>query len=623
MLQSLRDNMKGTVAVIVIAIFAVPMVLIGIEQLFMSSGNSDVATVDDTGISQAELSRAVYMRKQRILSQEGIDPNAEFLKDENLRGPVLQSLTQQAALLNAAKESGMAVSETALWQQITQQPQFQVDGIFNQQRFRQIVGNMGFTTATYLEALTEGVLLDHQNSGVVSTGFLTDKEIQQFVALAQQTRSFFSVTISRSEVENSIEVSDAEISAFYNEHVDQFKVPEKVALNYIKVDIETLAERQEIGEADIRAQYEQEIAAFDAQPQYQIAHILVEESDQTAEKLQRIQDALAAGEEFADVAQEHSDDLGSRDNGGFLGAVTTGVFPQPFEKAVYGLEEGEVSEPVKTDAGTHIIKVVDKTVPAVPSFAERKNDIEKALRRSLAQQKLVDISEQLDELTYSASDLEAAARELDLEIESTELFTRNGGQGLAGERAVVNAAFSEDVLEGGHNSAVLELADNALTVVRIADHQPERTQPLEEVVDTVREQISADKTLAALADLAENAQKAIMGGTEPAAFAEENGYAFEQKSDVSRSDVEVDRLLMRRLFSMPLPDGDQPVVEPFPMGEGDYVVLGLTEVMPGTMDSVEDAQLAAMRSQLAAQQGDFEANSYSQDIVNSAKIEIH
>lgn len=149
MLQSLRDNLKGTIAVIVIAIFAVPMVLFGVEKLFVGSmGGNDVATVDGTSITRAELSRAIYLQKQRILSQSDVDPNSDFLKDENLRGPVLESLTRHTALVNAAKEGGMGVSDVAMWQEIAQQPQFQEDGAFSKPRFRQLVTNMGYTTTT-------------------------------------------------------------------------------------------------------------------------------------------------------------------------------------------------------------------------------------------------------------------------------------------------------------------------------------------------------------------------------------------------------------------------------------------------------------------------------------------
>ena len=622
MLQSLRDNMKGTVAVIVIAIFAVPMVLIGIEKLFMGSGSSDVATVDGTAITRTELSRAVYLQKQRILSETQVDPGSDLLKDENLRGPVLESLTRQAALLNAAKEGGLAVAETALWQQIMQQPQFQTDGAFNQDRFRQLLSNMGYTTATYLQALSEGVILNQQNSGIASSSYLTRQEIEQFVALAQQTRSYFSVVISKSKVEDSVSVSDAEVEEFYENNQDQFSVPERVALNYIEVDVETLAQRQEVNESDVRAQYEQELAVFDAQPQYQVAHILVEDSE-NKEKIEKIQAALNSGEDFGKVAREFSEDLGSRESGGVLGKLIADAFPAPFVKAVQALDEGEISGPVQTEAGTHIIKVTEKRVPTAPTFEERKADIAENLKRSMAEQELVELTEQLDELTYSASDLQEAAETLGLEIKSTPLFSRSGGEGLAGFPAVQQAAFSDDVLKEGHNSAVLELPQNRLVVLRIADHQAERIKPLSEVTEVVRSQVLATKTGEALAELASEVASEIAQGTPATEVAEARDLAYEEKQDVSRSTVEVDRSILRPLFSMPRPAGDQPALEQFPLPNGDYLVLGLTDVKAGSMDSIEEAQLSAMRAQLSGQTGDFEATVYENHLVSAATIEIH
>ena len=621
MLQSLRDNMKGTVAVIVIAIFAVPMVLIGIEKLFLGSGGSDAATVGGTSITRTELSRAIYLQKQRILSETDVDPSSDLLKDENLRGPVLQGLIRQAALLNAASEGGLAVAEMALWQQIMQQPQFQTDGVFNQDRFRQLVGNMGYTTATYLKALSEGVILSQQNSGVTSSSFLTEQEIRQFVALAQQTRSYFSVTLSKSKVEDSVSVSDAEIADFYEKNKNQFSVPEQVALNYIEIDAETLAQRQDIDESDVRAQYEQEIALFDAQPQYQVAHILIEDGEDAAGQIEKAQAALASGEDFAEVAKVYSDDLGTRDNGGFLGKVIADAFPAPFVEAVQGLEEGEVSAPVQTEAGTHLIKVEEKRVSAAPTFAERKAGIAESLRRSLAEQELAGLAEQLDELTYSASDLQEAAEALELEVKTTPLFSRIGGEGLASFPAVQQAAFSEDVLKEGHNSAVLELPQNRLVVIRITEHEAERIKPLTEVMETVQTQVFATKVSEALGTLASEVKGQIAQGVQPAELAQTRGLTFKEQSDVSRSDVEIDRAILRQLFSMPRPSAEEAALEQFPLPNGDYLVLGLTDVKAGSMDSVEEAQLSAMRAQLAGQTGNFEASIYENFIVSSATVE--
>ena len=623
MLQSLRDNLKGTVAVIVITIFAVPMVLFGVEQLFVGSlGGDDVAMVDDTPITRSELTRAIYLQKQRILSQSEVDPNSDFLKDENLRGPVLESLTRHTALVNAAQEGGMGVSETALWQEIADQPQFQVDGKFNNQRFRQIVSNMGYTPATYLEALSDGVMVNQQTNGIESSSFLTTHEMEQFVALAQQTRSFFSIAIPSEDIRNSIEVSDEEIGKFYEDNQNQFQLPERVALNYVEIDLDNLAERQEVKEADIRAQYEQEMAAFVNQPQYEISHILIEEGEGAAEAVTQVQAALAEGQDFAEVAREFSDDLGTKDNGGFLGRVVEDAYPEAFEAAVYGLEEGEVSGPVKTDAGTHLIKADKKIIPAQPTFADRKDAIERQLRRSLAEQALVTLREQLDELTYSASDLQQAAKELNLEIKTTELFSRNGGTGFASHSSVQEAAFSTEVLEEGHNSRVLELPASRLAVVRVVQHEPERVQPLAEIKEDVKAEVLAVKTREALADIAQEIKTEIAQGAVAGDVAESRGYAYAQHPDVSRSTTDVDRAVVQRLFSLPRPAGDQPVTDSVRASEGDLVVIGLTGVTPGSKESLEEAQLSAMRAQLSRQMGSFEAASYENQLVSTADIQF-
>jgi peptidyl-prolyl cis-trans isomerase D len=623
MLQSLRDNLKGTIAVIVIAIFAVPMVLFGVEKLFVGSlGGNDVATVDGTSISRTELSRAIYLQKQRILSETNVDPSSEFLKDENLRGPVLESLTRQLALVNAAKEGGMAVSEAALWQEIMQQPQFQTDGVFDRQRFRQFVNNLGYTTATYLEALADGVVVNQQQDGIVSSSFITEQDLQQFVALAQQSRSYFQITVPASEVKDAIDVSDQEIGQYYEQNQNRFRVPEQVALNYIEVDLDTLAKRQEVDEADVRDQYEQEMASFDAAPQYEISHILIEGEEGAKEKVQAVQEALASGQDFAEVAQQYSEDLGTRESGGYLGQLMPDVYPEPLVEAVRGLEEGEISDPIETEAGTHIVRVDRKTVPTTPTFAERKAEIEDRLRRSLAEQQLGGLRDRLDELTYSASDLQQAAEALNLEVKSTQLSPRNGGQGILRYPAVQEAAFSAEVLEEGHNSPVIELPDNRLVVVRATAHEPARVRPLDEVRDQVAKAVLAEKAEQALADKAQEIAAKVKQEADAAQVAESEGYAYKEADKISRSNTDANPAVVDRLFSMPRPAGEAPVVDTVALPNGDYVVLGLTEVVPGSLESLEKPQREAMRAQLAQRMGVFEAASYVNQIVSSADIEM-
>lgn len=624
MLQSLRDNLKGTVAVIVIAIFAVPMVLFGVEELFVGGlGGNVVATVGEQDIERTELNRAVELRKRQIMAEQNVDPSSELLEDENLRGPMLESLIRQAALVSAAREGGMAVSEEALWQEVLQQPQFQADGQFSQQQFRRLVGNVGYTPATYLEALAEEVMLSQQNQGVLLSSFVTDQDVQQLVALAQQERSFFTITIPASQAEQTVDVEEGEVQQFYGEHQEQFTVPEQVELNYISMDMQTLAERQDVTEDDVQQQYEQEIATFDAEPQYQVAHILVEEGEDSAQQIEQVSQALADGQAFAEVAQEYSDDLGSKESGGDLGMMIEGVFPPAFEEAVATLEEGEVSDPVQTDAGTHFIKLQQKTVPSVPEFAERQQAIEQRLRQSLAEQEFAGLRDRLDELTYSASDLQAAAEALGLEVQTTEPFARQGGQaaGIGQFPAVREAAFSQEVLEEGHNSRVLELPGNRLVVARLAEHYPERVRPLEEVRDSVRQELIAQKTQSLLEARAEEVTAAIRAGQEPQEVAEQASYTFERQDEVTRSQSAVDRRLLSTAFSMPRPAGDQPVLQTSRDGEGNVVVLGLSNVEAGSVEGMEEPQLNAMKAQLRRMLGDMEANGYAGTVVANADVE--
>ncbi len=624
MLQKVRDNLRGTfVAVVVFLLFIVPLVLTGVgDGSYLGSAvGSDAASVEGKAISRADLRRAIFMRKQSLLGQQGVDPEAEFLKDENLRGPVLDNLVRRAAIIAAAQKGGMGVSEATIDKQILQQPEFHVDGKFDPQTYRRLLNNLAYTPASYKAILSEDLLLEQHARGIELSSFSTTAELSNMVALIQQKRSFYTIEIPKKLVEENVTVSDEEVALYYEENKHSFTEEEKMSVEYIELSVGAIAATVEIAEEDVRQQYELEISNFKTSEEYEIAHLLIEEKEGQAELVAEVVAKLDEGEDFAELVAQYSDDIGSKDAGGNLGVLTAGIFPEAFEKAVYSLEQGQVSEPVKTDAGVHFIKVTTKTVEEAPSYETRKAAIEASLRQAEAEQIFAESFDRLGELTFSAADLSEAAAALDLPVKTTPSFTRTRGSGITATASVRDAAFSEEVLASGYNSSVIEVSNSQALVLRKAAHEPERIKSLEEVKADIAATITERQINSELDSLVVSIVEKLAGGASPQTLAADAAYEFKTYERAERSASDAGFQVVRKAFSMALEEGTafDKVID----SDGNHVVVGLTEVIKGKPEDMNEQQFSGLVAQLNIQNAGLENSIYESEVVGQADVDVY
>lgn len=620
MLQGIRD-IKGTLAtVVVVLFFIVPLVLTGVGDSFLGSvAGNDVASVDGKAVSSDDLGRAVYLRKQSLLSRDGVDPTSDFLKDENLRGPVLDSLTKRLAMSVSSLNGGMGVSDEILNRQITEQQQFHVGGKFDSQTYRRILANYGYTPTTYKEALSEDLLIQHQMQALGASAFVTEFELDTLIALSQQKRTFSVTKITAEDFRDGISADATELDAYYQENQAQFVEPEKTSVSYIELSVDQISSTITVDAEEVKQQFESELASFAAETEYEVAHILLEDSDDVQARVTEIQGKLAGGEAFAELASQYSDDSGTKGVGGSLGVLTPGIFPEAFEEAVYALGEGEVSQAVETDAGTHIIKVLKKVVDQAPVFEDRKIAIENQLRQVQAEDIFVESLERLGELTFSASDLEGPASELGLTIQTTQEFTRVRGQGIAADAKVRDAAFSSEVLDEGYNSKILELSDRQAVVLHKLTHQEEFIKPFADVESVVKDSVINKKLQEFVSAQAEATIAALASGEDGKAYAESNKYEYSYHEAVSRSEAGLDFAVSNKAFSMV--GGDVPTFESEADGNGNYFVVGLIGTQAGTREDLREQQLVGFTTQLSLQNGAFETAAFEAKVIEDADID--
>lgn len=624
MLQSLRDNLKGAVAVFVIALMVVPLMLFGLDSLFVNNGSQqEVASVNGEAISELELSRAISFRKGQLRSQFGDSLPEDFISDENLRGPVLNTLVKRKVLAQAAFDGGMTMSDQRINELLLGAPDFQVDGKFDQERFRVMVNSMGYTATGYLAQIKEDMVLNQQVAGLSSSGFITDEELKLTTAMSQQTRDFYYLTIPIAPIEATVEVGDDKAMAYYEENKANYMKPEDVTIEYLELMTTELEDSIDVSEEELRAQYEQEVQAFVASIERKASHILIEPKDDGSEKnlLTEIQAKLSAGEDFAALAREYSDDFGSRESGGDLGYTNGDAFPQEFENALMNLEVGQVSEPVETDSGFHLIKLVEERGAAPPTFEEDKARIETAIKRAQAEDLFIELKQQFEDVTYNATDFNEAGKDLGLAAKKIGPFTRSGGFGVASNSKVVSAAFSDMVLIEGNNSDVIEMSPGHLLVLRVTDHQKPRELTFDEVKNDVLQVLRSEAASDKIKKIGEILQAEIAAGKSVEDVAKANEYEWQVSLNTTRTDAKVARDILNYVFTMPRPASDS-VTDGVLMSNNNYAVVNLTKVKDGDFNALTAAEKENLRQRLAGLSGSSAYSAYESVLEKDSDVSL-
>lgn len=617
MLQNIRDNSQGWIAKTIIGIIVMLLALTGFEAIFnAASNNQNAAEVNGEEISRYDLDRAMNMQRRQLAQQLGQDFDASLLDDRLLRDSALGSLIDRMLLLQSAKNANFAFSSEALDQLILQTPEFQVDGAFSAARFDQVIQQMGYSRLQFRQLLEQEMLIGQLRAGISGTGFVTDQQVDNFARLEMQTRDFATLTLPAQQ--EAIEVGDEQIKEYYEANADRFRTPEQVIVEYVELKKESFFDQVEVSDEELQELYQKQIANL--AEQRRAAHILIEtggelSDDEAKAKIDEIATRVKNGDDFAAVAKEASQDPGSANEGGDLGFAGPGVYDPAFEDALYALNEGEVSAPVKSEFGWHIIKLLGVQSPEVPAFESLKPQLVRELKAQQVEQRFVETSKQLEDSAFEASDLAQPAQELGLMVQTTEAFGRDGGEGITANRQVIQAAFSDEVLVDGANSSVIELDPDTSIALRVKEHLKPAAIPLADVREDIVQQLQ--RSLAAEAARAKGEQLLadLRKGQQP-----DDGQ-WQAVEAATRSQEGVAPALLQAVFRMPHPEQqDKPSYSGVALSNGDYAVVRLNGVNEPEAALTDEEKLNYRRF-LASRVGQQDFAAFRQKLQAEAEIE--
>lgn len=627
----MRENMKGAVAIMVVGFLGLIMVL-SLVDLSGSAGYgqnySDVAEVNGNKISERELQVALQQERQRLQGQFGNSLPPEFLSDDRLRGPVLQSLIQRSAVQDKALKSGMTIGDEAIDKFITEQAQFQSDGRFDPDVFVQGLRASGYTPVAYREQLKQTLATEQFLNVFNTSSFITQAEVEKLYGLSRQSRNFSWVSLPIADLPASIIVTADDIQKEYDTNKAGYNTEEQVAIEFIELKVSDFTSDISVSSEEIQQRFDQE-RRQNSTVEREAAHIMIDADNELAdENLVVVQEKLASGSvDFAALAKEYSDDFASKETGGNLGISSGSVFPPEFESALENLKEGEVSGPIVIDNATHFIKLVSITGgenDKSSMSADDKNRIESELKIIEAEQIFVDKLAELSDLAYNADNLSEVAEQLNLTRDETGLFTRNGNSdAVLSDGRVLNAAFSDQVLLEKFTSEVMELAPDNAVVIKLIKHEPIRTQTLEEKSDSIIAALKIERAKQQLAEQAKELKAALAAGKALENIAKDNNLVVNSENNITRENRALNAELVDHVFKLnKLASIEAPVTSSLYLANNDYVLISLNTVSNADFTSLTEEEKRGARLSLTQTSLASEFRAWQTELVNKADVEI-
>lgn len=598
MLLAIRERVMGIVGWIVLGILFIAFAFFGLNSYLSSNVVNFAATVNDTEITPSQLQRSYQQLRTRMqdLLGESFDPAS--INEKALKATALKQLINEELILQAADNDGLATSEQLVAAQIGAIDAFRENGTFSKARYELILRQQGMGPREFEWRLARELMSSQYKSGISQTAAATREELLRAYRLQGQQRRFSYLLLPQTGFSEQVTVSDADLEEYYASHGDNFMIPERVKLQYLDLDAAQLDTGTEVDEAALQALYDEQAEKFVTPEERHARHILIQlppdadaaAADSALAKAETVVARLDAGEAFEALAQELSDDPGSAANGGDLGFFGRGMMTPEFEAAVFELQPGEPSGPVKSAFGYHIIELLEIRESTATPLADVRDTLVEQLLKEARSEVFYEKYELLSSLTFEQPDtLQGAADELGLQIMETDWINRNGGTGIGEHAGVTEVAFSVDVLDNGNNSPAIEVGTDHAVVIRILEHQQAAQQSFDSVRDTVREQVHADKART----LAEEQGKLLLtslqsDGTKLDAIASEHELQAQQTELIMRNAPQPAAALVRRAFTLPAPEAGQQVYDGFITPQGDYALLALEEVQDGDFEALQE-----------------------------------
>ncbi|HBX99533.1 MAG TPA: hypothetical protein DEG93_04160 [Gammaproteobacteria bacterium] len=555
-----------------------------------------------------------------------IGAGIDSIDQELLEQIALNQLIEQVILRQSTEDASMAISSNEIDRQILQTEAFQIDGVFNSDLAVRTMAAQFLNVPQYRAFLRQQLLLVQMANAYSSSNFVTKAELNKVAELTGQTRDFRYISITLGARTLGTAISNNEIAAYYEANTDNFIEEESVLLDYVVLSKNQIAGEIQVDEAQLRAQYESEREAYEGSSEKRAAHILFEVGADRGED-----DALALagaarqrivdGEDFGALALEFSSDVVSAEEGGDIGYTDGSAFPLEIEEVLESLTLNELSGPVVTEFGVHLVKLTEDSENLFQPYEEVAERIERDLKSAEVELIYGERLGNLSNLAFETGDLLTISEELNLVILQSEPIGRSGGSAIFANQALITAAFSDAVLLEGNNSDVIELDTEQAVVLRVREFTEAAVQPLQEVQPEIAVILRTEMEKDEVQELGNRLLAAAVAGEGLDELLVENELGWIVEEAVERIAFTANREIINKAFEMQRPTSEA-VLATITLDNGTFVLLELNQVQPGAIDSLEEDELITLTDTLASSLGNSDFEAFLNNLKGNADIQL-
>mgnify|MGYP002777176425 CR=1 FL=1 len=631
MLQAIREKTAGWIAIGIVLLLCVPVAFFGINNYFETPVETYLAKVNDTEIPLGKLQERLQTQRNQMQQMFGDEMSLDFLETPDNKRRVLDSLVDETLRFEDAQAAGVSIPAAKLQQEILGIDAFKVNGQFNSDTYVSSLSRAGYTPEMFEAELVRDFSVREIALRMADSVFVTDAEVDAYLRLQNQTRSFRFLRVRGADLGEQPAPSAEDIEKYYKEHSSEFMRPEQVVLEYVEI-MATDFTVNPPDEATLLAVYDSQASRFVVPEQRRASHILINvaagaDADTQKQALAKAEEALnevKSGKAFADVAKARSEDPGSKEQGGDLGWIEKGMMDAAFEAALFSLAAaGDVSEPILGSNGYHIIKLEEVQAERRKTFAEARADLETEYQKEERDRLYNDkVSLLVEEIQRNPQSLTAPAEVLQLQVKRSDpLFKGIPGTGVTANPEVLEAAFSDMVLLQGMTSDLINISPEHVVAVRVSERKPEEVKPLEEVTAEVEQKLRSKAAEDQLAAKAQDFTTRFKAGTSLDDLAKELGKTVESMDGVVRTAGNQDPAVMTEVFKLARPSSG-PVREMAKLAADDYLWIELSAVVDGDPKTVDAAGRDTARNQLKSEISDAEAKAYVEALRKAAVVTI-
>ncbi len=514
MLRFMRQQAGNWLIKLLLGAIVIVFIFWGVGS-FRAQRGGRVALINGDPITLDDYREAYNNLIERLRNRFGNNLNEDMIKMLRVKEQALNQLIDNKLLVQEARRFKFRVSDKELAQAILQIEAFQRDGVFDNRIYQNMLSRIRMTPEEFEIAQREAMLIEKVTDLITSSVKVSDSEVKEWINWTHASVNIDFVRFDPNRYKD-IKTSDEEINVFYETHKENYKTDEMVKVRYLYFDPVRYQSEVSISDREIQDYFNENQEEFKTPKTVEARHILLKVDQNAApegvekarKKALNILKMAREGKEFGELAKKYSEGP-TRDRGGYLGTFKREAMVRPFADKAFSMRAGEISEPVRTRFGWHIIKVEKVNEASVLSFDEAKKKIQKKLIEDKAKNLAYDEAEAVSDVSFDRDDLLKSAKQRNLKILTTDFFTKKGPEkGIKNPSKFASAAFNLTLME----ITDIQEFEDGYYILQVIEKIPEKIPELKQVKEKVRGDLIQEKQKANAKEDATNFLAALKSG---------------------------------------------------------------------------------------------------------------